>query len=337
MEVLRETEIRPDDLMAGQAARYEADVRWLNDRRDSFVSVACPVCDASEADPTWVKAGMTYVTCRSCETVYTNPRPDSALLTEFYRSSENYEYWNRVIFPASEGARRSKIFRPRAQRTVQIAHSHGKRGGRLLDVGAGFGTFCEEVLKLEAFDRVIAVEPEPHLAETCRQKGLEVIEAPIEDVDLEGMQVDVVTNFEVIEHLFSPTAFVRRCAEIIQPGGLFVVTCPNVRGFDFTVLGSGATGVDIEHLNYMHPDSLAGLLQRTGFEVVERLTPGRLDAELVRKKALQGDLDLTDQPFLRRVLIDDWGRCGDAFQAFLADNELSSNMWLVGRRGSTTG
>ena len=56
--------------------------------------------------------------------------------------------------------------------------------GTLFDVGAGFGTFCEEVDRLGAFDRVVALEPEPHLAETCRGKGLEVIEAPVEQAEL---------------------------------------------------------------------------------------------------------------------------------------------------------
>ena len=57
----------------------------------------------------------------------------------------------------------------------------------LYDVGAGYGTFCEEVSRL-GFDRVIALEPEPHLAQTCRDKGLEVIEAPVEQAQHHGEQ-----------------------------------------------------------------------------------------------------------------------------------------------------
>ena len=56
------------------------------------------------------------------------------------------------------------------------------------------------------------------------------------------------------------------------------------------------------------------------------------DAELVRKKALGGEVDLADQPFLRQVLVDEWDRVGGAFQDFLSAGGLSSNMWLVGRR-----
>ena len=330
---LRETDIRPDELMAEQARRYAADVAWLVERRDRFVEVSCPACDADAAEPAWRKYDLDYGRCGRCQTVYMNPRPAPDLLVEYYGRSANYEYWNEVVFPASEEVRRERIFRPRAERAVDLARRHGAGAGTIVDVGAGYGTFCEEVASLGAFERVIALEPEPHLAQTCRDKGLEVIEAPVEDAELEA-GVDVVTNFEVIEHLFSPRDFVARCAELGRPGGLLMLTCPNVLGFDIQVLGEVSATVDAEHLNYLHPASLGQVLEEFGFEVVEAQTPGRLDVELVRKKVLDGEFSLDDQPFLRQVLIDEWDRLGDPFQDFLTGEGLSSNMWLVGRRRS---
>ncbi len=336
MTRLRESDIRPDALMAEQARRYAADVAWLLERRERFVEVACPACEATEHSPAWRKYGLDYRRCAGCGSAYMSPRPDPDLLGEYYRGSSNYEYWNTVVFPASEDARRDRIFRPRAERTVELARRHGSGMGALVDVGAGYGTFCEEVRRLGAFERVVALEPEPHLAETCRAKGLEVIEAPVEDAVLDD-GVDVVTSFEVIEHLFSPRAFVERCATVLRPGGLVMITCPNVRGFDVEVLGEASATVDAEHLNYLHPASLGALLERCGFTVVESQTPGRLDAELVRKKALSGEFPLVGRPFLRRVLVDEWDRLGDPFQDFLTEHGLSSNMWLVARRNGEGG
>jgi len=328
---LRETDIRPDELMLEQARRYAADVAWLLERRARFVEVACPACDGTAHAPQWRKYDLSYRRCADCGSVYMSPRPAPELLDDYYRSSSNYEYWNTVVFPASEDARRERIFRPRAEKAAELAARHGAGGGVLVDVGAGYGTFCEEAARLGSFSRVIALEPQPHLAQTCRDKGLEVIEAPVEQARLEA-GVDVVTSFEVIEHLFSPRAFIERCAAILRPGGLVMVTCPNVRGFDVETLGETSATVDAEHLNYLHPESLGALLERCGFTVVEALTPGRLDAELVRKRVLAGELSLDGQPFLQRVLVDEWDRVGDAFQDFLADHGLSSNMWLVARR-----
>ena len=329
---LTEAEIRPDDLIAESMRTYWADVERLVGQRDAFVDVPCPACGSSDGESRWKKDKVDFLECPACGTVYISPRPTPEILEEHYRTSENYKYWTEVIFPASEDARREKIFRPRAERVVEIAGRLGTRGGTLVDVGAGFGTFCEEVARLGFFDRVIALEPEPHLAETCRSKGLEVVQSPVESASLPVDRVDVVTNFEVIEHLFEPRVFIEQCARLLSPGGLLVLTCPNGQGFDVEVLGELSWTVAPEHLNYFNPGSLGGLLERSGFDVVERQTPGRLDAELVRKPALAGELDLSDQPFLKRVLIDEWDRVGDAFQDFLAANGLSSNMWLAGRR-----
>lgn len=327
---LRETEIRPHELMAEQARRYAADVEWLLRRRDRFVSVPCPACRSDVYELAWVKYSLHYLHCRSCQTIYMSPRPTPDLLAEYYQTSQNYEYWDQVIFPASEEARRQKLFRPRAARVAEIVKRQGTSRGVLVDVGAGFGTFCEEIIQLGTFDRVIALEPEPHLAETCRKKGLEVIEAPVEEVELD--RADVVTSFEVIEHLFSPRQFSERLGSLLRVGGLLVVTCPNVRGFDIVVMREAANVVDTEHLNYLHPDSLELVLAASGFEVVERSTPGRLDAELVRNKVLAGEFELHDQPFLQQVLIDEWERLSEPFQDFLAESGLSSNMWVVGHR-----
>lgn len=328
---LRETEIRPDELMAEQARRYAADVEWLLAKRDGFVMVGCPACGSRAARPAWRKYELDFAECEDCETVYMTPRPSRQLLDEYYRTSENYAYWSEVVFPASEAARREKIFRPRAARAADIARRHGVRLGTLVDVGAGFGTFCEETARLNAFERVVAVEPEPHLAEVCRTKGIEVIEAPVEGVDLDSETVDVVTCFEVIEHLFSPRELLARCRELLSPGGLLIVTCPNVKGFDVLELREAASAVDTEHLNLFHPESLAALLERESFDVLESQTPGRLDAEIVRKRVLADEHTLEGQPFLQRVLIDDWERLGEAFQDFLSASGLSSNMWLVAR------
>jgi 2-polyprenyl-3-methyl-5-hydroxy-6-metoxy-1,4-benzoquinol methylase/ribosomal protein S27E len=331
---LREADIRPDDLMAGQAERFAADVRRLLAHKARFVAVRCPACDAD--DPRWAfdKCELAYQVCAQCGTMYISPRPPLDVLAEYYATSENYAYWNKYIFPASEAVRRLKLFRPRAQRLAELCRRFGITGGTLLEVGAGFGTFCEEVRTLGLFDRVIAVEPTPGLAETCRNRGLEVIEQPIEEVDLDGTKADVVAAFEVLEHLFSPAEFLTGCRERLADGGLLLLSCPNGRGFDVLTLGELSNTVDVEHLNYFHPDSLAGLARRCEFEVLDVLTPGELDAELVRRRVLAGEVDLSAQPFLNRVLVDDWERLGRPFQRFLSENGLSSHMWLIARKAS---
>jgi 2-polyprenyl-3-methyl-5-hydroxy-6-metoxy-1,4-benzoquinol methylase/ribosomal protein S27E len=318
--------------MDEQARRYAADISRLLEYKARFVRVACPACQFDSTRPAFEKMGFSYVVCSRCETMYVNPRPTPELLEMYYTTSENYAYWNAHIFPASEAARREKIFAPRADRLVEICRRHKIPGETLLEVGAGFGTFCEEISRLRYFRRVIAVEPTPDLAATCRKKGLEVVEKRIEEATIDGGPVNAVASFEVIEHLFEPRQFLVGCARLLPPGGLLVLTCPNGKGFDIEVLGPLSGAVDPEHLNYFHPASLSLLVTDAGFDVLEALTPGELDAELVRKKAISGELDLSREPFLRNVLLDRWDVLGASFQEFLARHRLSSHLWLVARK-----
>lgn len=329
---LKEAEIRPDDLMARQAELYASDVRRLMEASDHFVAVACPACGGDTPQYAFGKYSLSYQRCTACETVYVSPRPTPELLERYYQTSQNYEFWNRYIFPASEDARREKIFRPRAERIIDICERYQIEKGTLMEVGAGFGLFCEELRRLEAFKRILAVEPTPGLAETCRKRGVEVIEKRVEDIRLGTGEVDTIVSFEVIEHLYSPREFIERCATLLSSGGVLVLTCPNIKGFDISVLQEHSDSVDAEHLNYFHPQSLTRLLDACGFEVLEVATPGKLDAELVRKKVLAGEVALEGQAFLQQVLIDDWDRLGGAFQHFLAEQQLSSHMWAVARK-----
>jgi SAM-dependent methyltransferase len=252
-------------------------------------------------------------------------------MADYYANSENYAIWAKCIFPASEAARRAKIHEPWFARILEYCERHGVATGTLVEVGPGFGTFCSVARDAGKFRRVIAVEPTPEMAAACRARGVTVVEKRIEDIDAELPPADVLCAFEVIEHLFDPARFIAHCARLVAPGGLLVLSCPNGLGFDIATLREKALAVDAEHVNLFNPTSLGGLVQRSGFEVLEVTTPGRLDAELVRTAALKGEISLDEHAFLKRVLLDEWDRVGWAFQKFLAANGLSSHMWLAAR------
>jgi SAM-dependent methyltransferase len=184
---------------------------------------------------------------------------------------------------------------------------------------------------------VLAVEPTPYLAEDCRSRGLSVIEKPIEQVNRNELaqshpQINVIASFEVIEHLFSPRDFLLKCGDLLEPGGVLIITCPNGLGFDIVTLQEKSSAVDVEHLNLFNPQSLSHLMTQCGFEVLEVQTPGQLDAELVRKQLLTGALNPAEHPFLKQILLDSWDTHGTAFQRFLVEQRLSSNMMLTARK-----
>ena len=326
-------EIRSPRFKAMQAQAYANDLARLHARQHEFVAVACPACGETAATRAFDKYRCQFVSCRHCETLYMSPRPTPAVMDAYYGQSENYKIWGEFIFPASEARRREKICQPMLDAIVQACRTYGVAPGHLIEVGPGFGTFAALAHGSGAFQRVSAVERTPDMATACRRQGVTVYEMAVED--LPGSfddPADVLALFEVIEHIFDPEAFLRTGSRLLRAGGLLVLTCPNGAGFDTQVLGARSLAVDTEHVNLFNPKSLALLMDRLGFEVLEVTTPGRLDAELVREAILDGDFDVSGNPFLQQVLVDEFDRLGAPFQRFLADNGLSGNMRLIARK-----
>ena len=202
--------------------------------------------------------------------------------------------------------------------------------GTLLEIGPGFGTFAALASGSGAFDRVVAIEPTPEMAAACRERGVEVVQKRIEDAKSEVTAASVACAFEVIEHLFDPSRFVRAVHGMLAPGGLMVLSCPNGEGFDIAMLGAGSLAVDAEHVNLFNPASLRRLVEAAGFEVLivhDARAPGR---RVRARGGAQGRSSARSIPASRA------GRGMGAARLAVPDVPrragLSSHMWLVARR-----
>lgn len=328
---LCEEDLRPEKLMAQKEYALKADRAFLLERKHQWINILCPACGKSAHKFYGEKHGFTYVICSACSTIYMQPRPSEALLFEFHKQSLNYTFWSKHIFPATESVRKKNIYRPRAAHLAEICRARNITGGHFLEIGAASGCFCQEVAHLGIFDSITALEPTPDLAMVCRNKGFQVAETIVEHFTT-SRRYAVIAAYEVIEHLSDPSVFIRQCDALLRPEGLLVLSCPNSKGFDIITLGVHSGCFQHGHLNYFHPDSMHALFLAHGFDPILSCTPGRLDAELVRKAALRGEIDLADQPFLQRVLLKDWEKIGSEFQKFLSSNALSSHMICVGAK-----
>lgn len=328
-------DIRPQKIMANYKKILLQDIKYLIKQKKDFIKINCPACNGSRSTLKFRKYSLTYFECKDCNTVYVNPRPTEMILNDFFKQSKGYKYWNDYIFPASEKVRREKIFKPRVDKILRICKQYSIPSETLVEVGAGFGTFLQELSTRKVFNSLIGIEPTPNLAKTCRDKNLNIIEKLIEEISPKTLKADVVVNFEVIEHIFSPKKFLQSCNKILKKDGILIITCPNILGFDIQTLGAISDTIDVEHLNYFNPESLTLLLKETGFVVLEKQTPGMLDTDLVRNKVLSNEYNL-DNPLLKMILIDRWKEVGPYFQEFLQNNLLSSNMMIIAKKTKNT-
>ena len=96
-------------------------------------------------------------------------------------------------------------------------------GSRLLDLGCAYGFFLKEAAK-RRFE-VLGIELAEDAAESCRQAGLNVLSGIADEVNMTRIgEVDVITMFDVIEHLPQPRESLALCVRYLKPGGVIVIT-----------------------------------------------------------------------------------------------------------------
>lgn len=290
--------------------------------------VPCPACLSSDFLPEIDKWVFEYVRCRDCGTVYVNPRPEFADLMEFYRASPSAKYWvNEFFMPMSE-ARREKIFRPRAQELDDELPELAT--ATIGDIGAGFGLFAEELAKVWPKAKIFAIEPEPEMVAICREKGVKVLPSAMEEVEGWDESFDLLTAFELFEHLHQPELLFNKARSLLRPGGYLLITTLNFQGFDLQILGAESKMIlPPAHLNFFNPYSVKLLLERTGFELVSLTTPGKLDVNIVENAVREENFSLDG--FLRHLLdLPPEAKAG--FQKWLVDNNQSSHMRILARK-----
>lgn len=328
---LKEADIRPGDLFDRYLALARRDIDTFFHDLSEFVTAPCPACGERRYRHEFQKHGFQYATCECCGTLYLNPRPRAELIARYYRESEAVRFWSESFYPATAEARREKLFRPRAELAAEWARTLGLNGSSiLLDVGPGYGLFLEEAAKLGVFARHVGVEPGASLANACRSRGIEIVEAAVEDVPAHTIRADLAANFEVLEHVFDPCGFLRAIAEQLSPGGTLILTTLTCSGFDIQELWAHSKSVHPpHHINLISVEGMRRLFDRAGYDVVELTTPGLLDVSIV-ENALADHPEIELSRFARQIIESD-AECKAAFQGFLRENRLSSHVRVVAR------
>jgi SAM-dependent methyltransferase len=324
---VKESDIRKKEAFDRYLELLEEDTLRLFDP-SQFEHMLCPACGADSPSPQFEKMGFQYVTCDECNTLYADPRPGLDDLVSFYADSPSTTYWvNEFFMPVAE-KRRELIFRPRAE---HICESIDLDSDSVVgDIGAGFGIFLEEMAAVSDVSNLIAIEPSVEQADICRSKGLDVHACALEELEGRDGQFDLLTAFELFEHLHDPLTFLTYALQLLKPGGRLLMTTLNGEGFDISVLWEDSKAVSPPgHLNFCNPTSIVRLLERAGFEVEEVATPGRLDWDIVERSAEDGvDIGRLWTVFAERAS----DEAKAQLQEWIAEHRMSSHMRVVARR-----
>jgi 2-polyprenyl-3-methyl-5-hydroxy-6-metoxy-1,4-benzoquinol methylase len=251
------------------------------------------------------------VQCRRCGLVYASPRGADEEIRQSYED---------VVDPLYVEERRGRVltfarnFRPLQALVAGLAHP------RLLDVGCYAGIFLE--IAAQQGWEAWGVEPSVWAGEQARRNGLQVITGTLETAALPPASFDVVTLWDVIEHLTDPRAELRRVNRLLKPGGWVCIHTIDIGSLLPRLLGPRWPWLMEMHLYYFSHRTLAHMLEIEGFQVGRQFTQGRyllLDYLLAQATAISPGLSRVLRESARRLGIGQWPisiNTGDLFTTF---------------------
>lgn len=236
------------------------------EKRDIQELFACTSAAYGECGP--------IVRCVACGFVYQNPQPDPESVLLAYENVVDVKY-------AEERQGRVHTFR----RALEELETHA-RPGRLLDVGSHLGIFVE--VARERGWAAEGVELSRWAVEIARERGLPVTQGTIKDLAADDESFDVVTLWDVIEHLSDPLGEIQNLHRLLHPGGILAISTMDVDAPIARILGRRWPWYMLMHLTYFSRETLCRMVQMAGYDVVEV----RRHRRIVRLSYLVGQLQL---------------------------------------------
>ena len=204
----------------------------------------------------------TIVQCKNCGLVYTNPRIDGSKILDSYEAVEDPLY-------LEERDGRVLTF----ERHLRPLEKVKAPPGKLLDVGAYTGVFVE--IAAQHGWEAAGVEPSRWAVEQAREHGLHMIEGTLATSGLADGALDVVTMWDVIEHVADPLGEMRQAQRLLKTGGLLVVHTMDIDSLFARVMGGRWPWLMEMHIYYFTRRTLKAMLEQAGFMVVRIEPQGR--------------------------------------------------------------
>src|SRR2546423_10829138 len=171
----------------------------------------CPICHSGDLQAIFVKDGYVLDRCGPCRQVFVRNPPGPGALERFYSFATGYHVDFRD--DADEIASRERL----ARRQLSYVARFCATPGRLLDVGASAGFFV--AASRDAGWDASGVELSDDTARVAREvRGAEVTTGRLEDLDLEPGALDVITLWDVIEHLADPSGTMAIVSAAVKAG-----------------------------------------------------------------------------------------------------------------------
>lgn len=232
---------------------------------------SCPVCGCGSLCRVYQYNDFSVLHCAACDVSWRSNMYSVDKIVDLYTTQE---YAEHPYFQPGEHVDMDETRKGNYVRAIEVIRRMVD-GRRLLDVGCGSGGFVA-MAKQEGWD-VQGVELSPQLAERCRaDTGVDVLTSSFEQAELGLERYDVLSFWDIIEHVRNPMLCLRKARDVLRPGGIALFCTPNERSL-LARLGKVLYSLGYHYPSYaLHPPNhtfffsdrgLSRMLERAGLRV----------------------------------------------------------------------
>lgn len=234
--------------------------------------VPCIICNGNDYTELFVKYTMRVVKCNKCGHIYVNPQLTEEAVKKLYDMS----YWE-LLQPAMGNVKLSE----RVEFDYQNALAKlirdilpFKKSGKFLDVGCSNGALVKRAKELGFYSIGVEVsEDVVRFAKKCFP-DIEVRSGLLTEQDFKDSEFDIITLYDVLEHLFNPRIELNEIYRILKPGGLFFIETLTTDSIFFIEDPYNWDYMNpIEHVQFFNEENLINLLKEVGFTIIESKCP----------------------------------------------------------------
>lgn len=228
---------------------------------------SCNLCGYRDTEPFCPDNGRGLVKCKNCGLVYVGQQPDAEELYALYGETYFHNDESGEVGYTDYIKDETNI-----RRTVNGRFDHIEKfvkPGRLLDVGCAMGFFIDEASKRGW--QVEGMDVSHFAVEYVKERfGHDAYQGSLKTLDLEEGAYDLVTMFDVIEHVPDPKGYMVEVAKLLKSGGIFELATPDVDSIPAKLTGKRWIGYKLseEHVYYFSVNTLRQMLDYAGFDVV---------------------------------------------------------------------
>jgi len=228
---------------------------------DTDTHKSCLICNGKNLRELKNYKKHNLVKCDHCSFIFASDIPTEETLANYY---SKYSYESAQFLSPSTIQSYNELL---------DEFEKYRKTNRILDVGCGAGFFLEQSKKRGW--EVHGTEYSDSAIQLCKRNKIDVKEGQLNPENYDRIEFDVVTSFEVIEHINNPIEETGNIFGILRKGGLFYCTTPNFNSIERQCLKDKYNIISYpEHLSYYTPKSLGFLLTQQGFEKEKILTTG---------------------------------------------------------------